>query len=123
MKQIWLICCLLIGFTAANYAQVNHPGVGAPAEKAKGLQKELKLTDKQTEKIAAIYKESFEKCEKIKKAEHGNSDKVGKATRPLSAATFKKIRGVLDRDQAAKFDVLIKQTKKSGGNEWEVVCY
>jgi hypothetical protein len=122
MKQIWLICCLLIGLIAANYGQVTHPSLGAP-EKAKGLQKELKLTDEQTENIASIYKECAERCEKIKKAEHGNSDNEVKSIRPLRAATIKKIRAVLKPDQAAKYDVLIKQTKKSGGNDWGLLCY
>lgn len=53
MKKMWLICCLLIGFTAVNYAQATH-ATNNPVEKAKGLQNKLKLTDEQTTKIAAI---------------------------------------------------------------------
>jgi hypothetical protein len=78
MKKLSLICCLLIGFTAVNYAQVPH-AISNPAEKAKGLQHRLKLNDEQTTKIAAIYKECAEECERIKKAEHGNSDKIAKS--------------------------------------------
>jgi hypothetical protein len=48
---------------------------------------------------------------------------VGKSIRPLRAATIKKIESVLTPDQAAKYDVLIKQTKKSGVNDWGAVCY
>ena len=116
MKKILLICCLVIGITAAR-AQGTHPGVGTPAEKAKGLQKELKLTDKQTEKVAAIYKESSEKFEKIKKDEKGNTDKMVVAVRPLREATVKKIKAVLTPVQAAKYDKLVKDTK-GGGNGW-----
>ena len=110
------IACLVIGITAAR-AQGTHPKVGTPVEKAKGLQKELKLTDTQTEKIAAIYKESSEKFEKIKKEEHGNTDKMLVAVRPLREATVKKIKAVLTPVQAAKYDKLVKETK-GGGNGW-----
>jgi len=116
MKKILLICCLVIGITAAR-AQGTHPTMGTPEEKAKALKKELKLTDKQTEKIAAIYKESTEKFEKIKKEEHGNTDKMVVAVRPLREATVKKIKAVLTPAQAAKYEKLVKDTK-GGGNGW-----
>lgn len=116
MKKILLICCLVIGITAAR-AQGPHPTVGTPEEKAKGLQKELKLTDKQTDKIQAIYKESAEKFEKIKKDEHGNTDKMVVAVRPLREATVKKIKAVLTPAQAVKYEKLVKDTK-GGGNGW-----
>ena len=118
MKKIWSICCLLIGLTAVSYAQVSHPAVGDPEEKAKGLQRQLTLTGDQTTKVAAIYKESAGKFEKIKKAQHGNSDKMMKSSLPLREATIKKIKGVLTPQQADKFDVLTKHTKKGGVNDW-----
>ena len=118
MKKVWQICCLLIGLTAASYAQVSHPEPGNAEEKAKGLQKQLTLTNDQTTKVAAIYKESTEKFEKIKKAEHGDADKMKKPSLSLRAATIKKIKGVLTPNQAVKFDAMIKQTKKDGGIDW-----
>ena len=118
MKKIWPICCLLIGLSTASYAQSAHPAPGNPEEKAKGLQKQLTLTDDQTTKVAAIYKESAEKYEKIEKAAHGNTDNVTKSSLPLRTATITKIKGVLTAKQAAKFDVLIKHTKKGSPNDW-----
>ena len=118
MKKILLLCCLLLGLTAAVYAQAGHPAVGNPEEKAKGLQKELKLTDKQTAKVAAIYKESAEKFEKIKAEDHGNTDKMMVAIRPLRASTIKKIKAVLTPAQGTKYDKLVKEGKNSGGNGW-----
>ena len=88
MKKIWSICCLFIG-----------------------------LTGDQTTKVAAIYKESAEHFEKIKKAAHGDSDKMTKSSPSLRAATIKKIKGVLTTQQAAKFDVMVKQAKKGGAND------
>jgi len=117
MKKIGLICCLLIGLTTASFAQAAKTTTD-PAEKAKGLQKQLKLTDAQTTKVAAIYKESAEKFEKIKVAENGNTDKMMKSIGPLRAATIKKIKGVLTPKQAVKYDALVKDTKNTGGNGW-----
>src|ERR1700748_2165322 len=94
MKKLLLLCCLFIGLTTANHAQDKHTTTD-PVEKAKSLQKELKLTDRQTTKIAAIYKESSEKFEKIKTQEHGNTNKIVVAIRPLRAETVKKIKAVL----------------------------
>jgi protein CpxP len=113
MKKILLICCLFIGLTSATFAQTHLTGANAE-EKAKGLQKELKLTDGQTTKIAAIYKESAEKFDKIKEKEHGNTNKMTEAVRPLRTATVKKIKGVLTPHQAAKYDKLINDPKSKG---------
>jgi protein CpxP len=117
MKKILLVCCLLIGLTSVNYAQTGHPTTD-PAEKAKGLQKQLKLSDAQTSKIAAIYKESSEKFEKIKKDENGNTNKMTEAIKPLRAATIKKIKAILTPTQKVKYDKLIKDTSAGGGNGW-----
>ena len=117
MKKILLICCLLAGLTSAGLAQ-NHPGVTDPAEKAKSLQKELKLTDHQTSKITSIYVESSQKFDKIKAEEHGNTDKMLVAIRPLRASTIKKIKNVLTPSQAVKYDRMVKDTKGGGGNGW-----
>ena len=118
MKKILLVCTLLLGITIASFAQASHAVITDPVEKAKGLQKELKLTDVQTTKIAAVYKESSEKFEKIKAQEKGNTDKMLVAIRPLRTATIKKIKGILTPDQAVKYDRLIKDNKGGGGNGW-----
>ncbi len=117
MKKILLICCLLVGITSAGFAQ-KSTGITDPVEKAKGLQKELKLTDIQTTKIAAIYKESSQKFEKIKASEHGNTNKMLVAVRPLRAATIKKIKDVLTPAQAVKYDKLIKDNKGGNSSGW-----
>src|ERR1700710_393582 len=95
MKKLIMMCCLFIGISATSFAIGNLSETPDPMLKAKGLQKELKLTDKQTDKIAGIYKESAEKYEKIKKEEHGNSDKMLPKIMPLRTATIKKIKEVL----------------------------
>ncbi|MDB5025259.1 MAG: hypothetical protein JWP78_3014 [Mucilaginibacter sp.] len=118
MKRILSICFLFTGLVSASYAQINRPGITDPVEKAKSLQKELKLTDSQTAKIAAIYKESAEKFDKIKARDHGDTNKMLVAIRPLRAATIKKIKNVLAPAQAVKYDKLIKDNKGGNGNGW-----
>ena len=117
MKKILLICCLFIGITSASFAQAAKATTD-PVEKAKGLQKQLKLTDDQTTKVAAIYKESSEKFEKIKVKEHGNTNKMVVAIAPLRTATIKKIKTVLNPAQKVKYEKLVKDTKNTGGNGW-----
>ena|SRR5471030_2158937 len=114
MKRILLICCLFIGFAAA--AQVKS--VTDPADKAKGLQKQLMLSNAQTSKVAVIYKESAEKFTKIKEADHGNTNKIAVDVAPLRAATIKKIKAILTPHQAVKYDKLVKESSTAGGSGW-----
>lgn len=117
MKKLLLICSLLIGAIVSSQAQTKIAGAADPVEKAKGLQKELKLSDTQTKKIATVYKESSEKFEKIKAEEHGNTNKMTTRIAPLRAETIKKIKGVLTPAQAVKYDKLVKDPKQAG-NGW-----
>ncbi|MBS1532505.1 MAG: hypothetical protein JSU01_19535, partial [Bacteroidetes bacterium] len=109
-----LICCLFIGIAAT--AQVKS--TADPEQKAKGLQKQLKLSDAQTVKVAAIYKESVEKFEKIKVADKGNTDKIAKDIAPLRTATIKKIKALLTPAQAVKYDKLVKDSTTAAGSGW-----
>jgi protein CpxP len=117
MKRILLLCCLFVGLTAASYSQTKKTTTD-PVEKAKSLQKELKLSDDQTSKIAAVYKESSEKFDKIKVADKGNTDKMMKDIGPLRSATIKKIKTILTPTQAANYDKLIKENKGGKSNGW-----
>jgi len=114
MKKNLLICCLFIGFAAA--AQVKS--ITDPMDKARGLQKQLKLTDVQTSQIAVIYKESSQKFEKIKIADNGNTNKMAVDVSPLRAATIKKIKALLTPHQGIKYDKLVKETTTAAGSGW-----
>ena len=114
MKKHFLIALVLIGLTSALFAQSVR--TGAPKEKAKELQQKLALSDKQCEKVSAIYQESSNKYEKIKKDEHGDNSKMAKALAPIRRETITKIKAQLNKKQAAKFDALVKQeTANNGG--------
>jgi len=111
------MCCLLIGSIAVSRAQGNHAGPSAdPVEKAKGLQKQLKLSDSQTSKVAVIYQESAQKFDKIKKQDNGNTDKMLKDVGPLRTATIKKIKVLLTPAQKAGYDKLLNEAKNPSLN-------
>jgi protein CpxP len=116
MKKLLLVCCMLIGLTTASFAQ--KMAATKPEEKAMELQKKLKLTDPQCKKVAAIYKESSEKFDKIKEANKGDNAKMVVAIEPLRTATIKKIKAVLTPKQSVKYDALVKGSKDAGGNGW-----
>jgi len=117
MKKLLFVCCLLIGSIAASRAQSNHSGPsGDPVEKAKGLQKQLKLSDGQTSKVAVIYQESAQKFDKIKKQDNANTNKMLKDVGPLRTATIKKIKELLTPSQKAGYDKLLKETQNPSLN-------
>ena len=116
MRKLLLLCCMFIGLAAAGNAQTK-PGA-KPVEKSKDLQKQLKLTDKQTEKIAVIYQESSDKFEKIKAADKGDNTKMMIDIKPLREATISKIKAVLTKEQTVKYDKLLKGSKAAGGSGW-----
>ncbi|NHA05240.1 hypothetical protein G7092_15630 [Mucilaginibacter sp. HC2] len=117
MRNFLLACFILVGITTASNAQ-NHPGSNSPAEKAKELQKELKLNNEQTIKIEKIYEESSRKFDKIKTDAHGDNTKMLTAIKPLRTTTIAKIKAILTAKQAAKYDKLIKESKNTGGSGW-----
>lgn len=114
MKKLFLICCLFVGLTAASFAQPAAAPPTDPQQRAKGLQKELKLSDDQTAKIAAIYRDSAQKFDKIKAKDHGDTNKMLVDVAPLRKATVAKIKALLSNKQAEKYNALINENKGSG---------
>jgi len=114
MKKLLLACCLFIGLATTSFAQPTPAPPSDPQQRAKGLQKELKLNDDQTAKIAAIYQDSAQKFDEIKKKEHGDTNKMLVDVRPLRKATVAKIKALLTTKQAEKYDALISENKGSG---------
>jgi len=118
MKKLLLVCGLFIAFAAATYAQGSLPRTTDPVEKAKGLQKELRLNNHQTETIAGIYKESARKFDEIKKQDGGNTNKMTAHIGPLRKETIAKIKSVLTPEEAAKYDKLLAESKNNGSTGW-----
>jgi Spy/CpxP family protein refolding chaperone len=113
MKKLMLLCCLIIGLTAASRAQSNKPSVTDPTEKAKQLKKQLNLSDSQTSKVAVIYEDSAQQFEKIKVNNHGDNDKMLAEIKPLRKNTITKIKAVLTPQQSAQYDKLLSKSSAS----------
>jgi Spy/CpxP family protein refolding chaperone len=108
MKKFLLMCCFLIGVTAVCRAQ----GGGmrrSPEEQAKNLQTQLKLTDDQTTKITAIYKDQATKRDSIRTAANGDRDAMRSAMMPLMKSTNDKIKAILTPEQATAYDKMMQE--------------
>jgi Spy/CpxP family protein refolding chaperone len=108
MKKFLLICCFLVGITAVSRAQ----GGGmrrSPEEQAKNLQTQLKLTDDQTTKVTAIYKDQAVKRDSIRTAANGDRQAMMQAMMPLMKSTGDKIKAILTPEQATAYDKLMQE--------------
>jgi protein CpxP len=117
MKKLILACCLFLGLATASFGQTVTPP-SDPQQRAKALQKELKLSDDQTSKIAAIYQDSAQKFDVIKKKEHGDTNKMLGDVAPLRKETVAKIKALLNSRQAEKYNTLISENKSSLQGGW-----
>ena len=119
MKKLLLMCCFLIGISAASHAQGGMRK--SPEERAKDLQTQLKLTDDQTTKITAVYKEQATKMDSVRTAANGDRDAMRSAMRPMMEATNTKIKAILTADQAAAYDKVMKERmdrmRQGGGGQ------
>ncbi|MGF7040772.1 hypothetical protein [Mucilaginibacter lappiensis] len=107
MKKILLMCCFLMGIAAASHAQGGNRR--SPEEMAKGLQTQLKLTDDQTTKITAIYKDQATKMDSVRTAANGDRDAMRSARMPIMKATNDKVKAILTPEQATAYDAWMKE--------------
>ncbi len=118
MKKFLLMCCFLMGIAAVSHAQ----GGGmrkSPEERAKDLQTQLKLTDDQTAKVTAVYKEQAVKMDSVRTAANGDRDAMRSAMMPMRKATNDKVKAILTPEQVTAFDKIQKdmmdRMKQGGG--------
>lgn len=114
MKKILLMCCFVIGITAASHAQQGRMRMN-PEDRAKAMQTQLKLTDDQTTQITAILKASAAQRDSVKNA---GGDRT--AMRPIMMAANQKIQAILTDDQKAAYkkmmdDMRAKMQNGGGG--------
>ena len=105
MKKIMLICCFLLGITAVTRAQGGGQRM-SPADRAKMMQTQLKLTDDQTAKITAIYTAQAARIDSVRNAGGDRS-----AFMPIMQATNEKIKAILTADQAAAFQKMMDERR------------
>jgi len=97
MKKLLLICLFLVGISAVSRAQGGGMRMN-PADRAKQLQTQLKLTDDQTAKVTAIYQAQSSKMDSLRTAGADRS-----AMRPLMQAANDQVKAILTPDQATAF--------------------
>ncbi|QQL50404.1 hypothetical protein [Mucilaginibacter ginkgonis] len=102
MKKILLMCCMLVGFAAATHAQGGRQRM-SPADQAKMMQTNLKLTDDQTAKITAILTMQSTKMDSVRTAANGDRQAMMQAMGPVRQDAQTKIAAVLTADQAAAY--------------------
>jgi protein CpxP len=112
MKKFLLICCFLIGITAVSRAQGMRM---SPEDRVAAMKTKLNLTDDQSAKILAIYKDAATKRDSVMKAGGDRS-----AMRPIMTATNDKVQAVLTPDQQVAYkkmmdDMRAKMQNGGGG--------
>ena len=120
MKKFLLMCCFLMGIAAVSHAQ----GGGmrkSPEDRAKDLQTQLKLTDDQTTKVTAVYKEQATKMDSVRTAANGDREAMRSAMMPMRKATNDKIKAILTPEQATAFEKIQKdmmdRMRQGGGSQ------
>jgi protein CpxP len=114
MKKFLLMCCFVVGITAASHAQQGGMRM-SPEDRAKAMQTQLKLTDDQTAQVTAIFKTSAAKRDSIKNA---GGDR--EAMRPVMMEANQKIQAILTDDQKVAYkkmmdDMRAKMQNGGGG--------
>lgn len=119
MKKIFLMCSMLIGMAIAAHAQGGGRMRMSPADRAKQMQTQLKLTDDQTAKITAIYQAQAARMDSLRTASNGDRDAMRQAMRPMMQETQDKVNAVLNPDQQAAWkkymDDMRAQRQQNGG--------
>src|ERR1700712_1840823 len=106
MKKLLMVCCFLVSIVSLSKAQGGGGGGRgrmAPADQAKQLQTQLKLTDDQTAKITAILQVQATKMDSVMKAANGDRQAMRGAMQPMRKATTEKITALLTDDQKAAY--------------------
>jgi protein CpxP len=95
MRKLLLMCCLVIGITAASHAQGMRM---SPEDRTKMMTDSLKLTSDQQTKVLAILKTSQTQMDSLRSAGGDRS-----AMRPIMMSSNQKISAILTDDQNAKY--------------------
>ncbi len=116
MKTLLLLFYFLVLFTTVGLSQSNSSIAKDLIDKAKGLQKQLGLTDIQTNKLTVIFKQASDKFAKVESAVNGDITELTIKTDPLRKETINKIRALLTPEQVIKFEKLLVNLNNSADN-------
>jgi protein CpxP len=115
MKKILMMCLFLIGISAVSRAQGGGMRM-SPADRAKQIQTQLKLSDDQTAKITAIYEAQGKQIDSLRNAGGDRS-----AFRPIMEASNTKVKAILTADQAAAFQKWMDERRANRGGGAKVI--
>ncbi|WP_461451970.1 Spy/CpxP family protein refolding chaperone [Mucilaginibacter sp.] len=114
MKKFLLMCCFIVGITAASHAQGGGMRMSTE-DRVKAMQTQLKLTDAQTAQITAIFKTAAAKRDSVMNA---GGDRT--AMRPIMMDANQKIQAILTPDQQAAYKQMMADMRakmqNGGGN-------
>ncbi|HKI78269.1 MAG TPA: Spy/CpxP family protein refolding chaperone [Ignavibacteriaceae bacterium] len=111
--KILLSALLVFSFVILTGANAFAQGRGQNQnDRVEAIKKTLSLTDKQTEKVKAIYTKSREDMQKTREENMGDRDAMMKALKENTERTNKEIEKILTPEQKKKFTVLKEQWKK-----------
>lgn len=103
MKKLLLVCCIVLGVSAASYAQ-GRGQQRSPQDQAAQLKTSLSLTDDQTSKITVILTAQAKSNDSLRTAANGDRQAMMQAMMPLRQKYTAQIKAVLTPDQAAAYD-------------------
>ncbi len=120
MKKLLLMLCFVAGITAMSKAQGGGQRM-SPADQAKQLQTQLKLTDDQTAKITSIMQMQNTKMDSVRTASNGDRQAMMQGMMPIRQAMSAKVKAVLTADQATAYDKMMadrmnRMRQGGGGN-------
>ncbi len=120
MKKIFLVCVMLLGITAVSHAQGGRMRM-SPADQAKAMQTQLRLTDDQTAKIQALLQVQATKMDSVRTAANGDRDAMRQAMTPVRQATQTQVNAILTPEQQTAYkkmqdDMRARMQQGGGGN-------
>jgi len=101
MKKLLLVCCIVIGISAASHAQGRQRQT--PEQQTAALKTSLTLTDDQATKVMAIYTAAAKTNDSLRTAANGDFQAMMPKMMATRTTTNAKIKAVLTADQAAAF--------------------
>lgn len=103
MKKLLLMLCFIAGITTLSKAQGGGRHRMSPADQAKSMQTQLKLSDDKTAKITSIMQVQNTKMDSVRTASNGDRDAMRTAMAPIRKEMATQIKAVLTADQATAY--------------------
>jgi protein CpxP len=114
MKKLMLICMFLLGVTAVTRAQGGGQRM-SPADRAKQMQTQLKLSDDQTAKITAVLQMQSTKMDSVRTAANGDRDAMRSGMMPIRTKANDQIKAILTPEQATAYEKMMADMRAQRG--------